>query len=614
MKKKIILHIGTNKTGTSTIQKYLGLNKEKLLSQKVLYPSSGQLHFAHYKFSAIFNLNTLPEPIDSSILKEELEKEIKETGCNTIIISSEYFILAKDIDAIKEYFIDYEVFVLVYLRRHDEWYESLYNQSIKILHPPKWEKGILKYVEWIEYTEKQATRYKELLDKWANVFGLNFMLVRPFEKEQFVNNDLIYDFLYTIGGNKFITDVGKYESVNESINNTIIPIAEGLNRLDILIEKKHKAFEILKQIKLENKIKYNLTQEIRQSIINSKIEEYNSISEKYFNNQPLFKDLTAKPDEENNFQDIYSKIISDLVINYLNSTDDQETSILREASAQIFWSTDDFVFIEKKSISQHIKLKDVPTTISFIIPEQKEKIEQIRLDLGNQPGFLIINDIKIKNKNEKIIWDWRQQEIVYKNEILFIKHPDFINEIIQLSLSNDPFFVIASDLFEFGEIKLELVISSVVDTQLKALIAKNNALSFSSRKEYYTFRNEIDKYKSIQDQLVKELVSTQARIGNYKNKNSLLEQINFELINQNNELLKQKNSMISKQTDQQINIKNLNEERIKSNLIKNNLSEEIAIQGTELMTLTNKLIDKNIEIKRLHKYIADLKDQLKSFN
>ena len=195
MRKKIILHIGTNKTGTSTIQKYLALNKENLISNKILYPSTGQLYFAHYKFSAIFNLNPLSEVVDGDILKEQLEKEIQETDCNTIIISSEYFILAKNIQLIKEYFRNYDVYILVYLRRHDEWYESLYNQVIKILHPPKWEKGPEKYVEWVEYSKKQAVEYELLLDRWTQAFTINNITIRPFEKQQFKNNDLICDFL-----------------------------------------------------------------------------------------------------------------------------------------------------------------------------------------------------------------------------------------------------------------------------------------------------------------------------------------------------------------------------------------------------------------------------------
>jgi len=38
MMKRIFLHIGFHKTGTSALQEYLSKNREYLLKQKILYP------------------------------------------------------------------------------------------------------------------------------------------------------------------------------------------------------------------------------------------------------------------------------------------------------------------------------------------------------------------------------------------------------------------------------------------------------------------------------------------------------------------------------------------------------------------------------------------------
>ena len=45
---RYVLHIGTNKTGTSTLQDYLGTQRPELLSLGIWYPEIGSFPYAHH--------------------------------------------------------------------------------------------------------------------------------------------------------------------------------------------------------------------------------------------------------------------------------------------------------------------------------------------------------------------------------------------------------------------------------------------------------------------------------------------------------------------------------------------------------------------------------------
>ena len=52
MKKRIIIHAGTHKTGTTFLQSFLSLNYKRLLDKGILFPLSGKIG----KFSGHHNI------------------------------------------------------------------------------------------------------------------------------------------------------------------------------------------------------------------------------------------------------------------------------------------------------------------------------------------------------------------------------------------------------------------------------------------------------------------------------------------------------------------------------------------------------------------------------
>src|ERR1700744_5933867 len=92
---RYVLHIGTNKTGTSTLQHYLGTNRDMLKSQGIWYPTIGKFRYAHHDLAdAIKHGGEFGQyGIDPEILNpQNISSDI-----STIVISSEAFHTIKDL-------------------------------------------------------------------------------------------------------------------------------------------------------------------------------------------------------------------------------------------------------------------------------------------------------------------------------------------------------------------------------------------------------------------------------------------------------------------------------------------------------------------------------------
>lgn len=198
----IILHIGYNKTGTSSIQAFLDSKREELLQRDILYPSTGIFDCAHYGISGLLIGKPLSKLVRADKqLVDDLRAEIVDAGSSCVVISSEYFIVANPIQiaTIKDFLIETlgakSVKIVLYVRRHDLWIESLFNQEVKTQDNPAWELDIRDYFLHILGGQNPSLSYLETIDQWAKVFGSEAIVVRPFEREQFKDGDLISDFL-----------------------------------------------------------------------------------------------------------------------------------------------------------------------------------------------------------------------------------------------------------------------------------------------------------------------------------------------------------------------------------------------------------------------------------
>lgn len=204
-KKRILvfLHIGANKTGTSAIQKYCNTHREALATVGLLYPQAGCSGEAHYRLSDALGFSHVKlGSEDKKALQEEIwSKLIAETegrALEALILSSENFTLNGDPITVKRYFSGFDVRIVVYLRRHDSWWPSAFNQAVRHVVQPKWGWGVQEYVKWQQRHTPRYGDWRYLVDRWAAVFGKESIIVRPYEQQQNQPN-IVADFFGTIG-------------------------------------------------------------------------------------------------------------------------------------------------------------------------------------------------------------------------------------------------------------------------------------------------------------------------------------------------------------------------------------------------------------------------------
>lgn len=207
MTKTVFLHIGTPKTGTNAIQYFLYGKREELKTHGLLSPTTASHKdaFKHRKQLIHMELSNAlgfrqgkKTKVDIygqelATIAKDLTKEIKECSAHSVIFSSEFFCIPSDIKPVKEFFSHYDIRIVIYLRRHDSWWQSAYCQNVKTVKNPPWERSIEAY---INFSKKRsvASHYKSIVDRWAEAFGKEKIIVRPYERQQNQPN-LIADLL-----------------------------------------------------------------------------------------------------------------------------------------------------------------------------------------------------------------------------------------------------------------------------------------------------------------------------------------------------------------------------------------------------------------------------------
>jgi len=193
MRRKLYLHIGPHKTGTTALQRALHGNARYLVNNGYYYPVNGrgvgrfgENEFGHHMYAdAIVNNKE-----SRAVLM--LEKEIRSVPWH-IILSSENFIWHRNPRALYDRLHDFDIFVVFFIRRQDELIESFYQQQIKDFYP----KNTNTISEFIKKRQPKFLDFFQLWALWSR--GLSKGRVRACLYSASEKEDSITLFLNTIG-------------------------------------------------------------------------------------------------------------------------------------------------------------------------------------------------------------------------------------------------------------------------------------------------------------------------------------------------------------------------------------------------------------------------------
>ncbi len=233
---KVLLHIGTPKTGSTAIQSALNANWAALAEGGILYPKSLQWHAANHinlywlslrsdqlgRGSLVANLSDARAfQARQRHIKDKFRQELDRTKPDRLVLSSEHLSMhlydhdrVQSLKAVLDE-IGADTTVLVYLREQVDLLPSFYGEEIKaglkqrlqFQSPPEgltfWDAAMQRrgcamrkdpnltfYIDpcpqWMDYDQ--------LLRLWSSVFGEERMKVCRFERESFIGGDILSDF------------------------------------------------------------------------------------------------------------------------------------------------------------------------------------------------------------------------------------------------------------------------------------------------------------------------------------------------------------------------------------------------------------------------------------
>jgi hypothetical protein len=238
---ELVLHIGSGKTGTSSIQFLLGSNRRRLAEHGWLYPSVASDDWHRHTRFGLF-VQSDERVVDEHAWRREqhatpaafrkafqrqLVTEIRKSGLSRVLLSDEALYGSPE-EALRRLrrFTDRaagRVRVLVYLRRQDDHLISRYQQVVKVGETRR----LAERTREVDFSSPYD--YHSRLSTWRRVVAPTEFVVRRFEPDRFVEGSLYQDFLDAAGLDIRASDLEPVELRNESLDAEAVEFLRLLN-------------------------------------------------------------------------------------------------------------------------------------------------------------------------------------------------------------------------------------------------------------------------------------------------------------------------------------------------------------------------------------------------
>ena len=208
--KTCILHIGTEKTGTSTVQSFLNLNRNNLIKDGILFPvttltqQGSQWEFVAAIHNTPWTMDIgeacgISNEQDQRIFRQSFTKDLNRqfsqcVHADTLLISSEHFhsrlSTEQMISDLKTFLLPWvdSFKIIVYFRRQDELSMSYYSTRIKSGEP----KTSLLLPQ--SGPEMRYFDFIWIYKSWAKYFGKDAIFARLYQRNKQGNYGILEDF------------------------------------------------------------------------------------------------------------------------------------------------------------------------------------------------------------------------------------------------------------------------------------------------------------------------------------------------------------------------------------------------------------------------------------
>ncbi|MEQ8517032.1 MAG: hypothetical protein RIC38_15655 [Chromatocurvus sp.] len=211
---RLILHIGTEKTGSTAIQHHLLANRHALARRGVRLPESprqgnqrdlvaafmpGDFHDDFLRTRDLVDADVRDAWRTEFLEAFAAEIEAAKADADVFVVSSEHFhsrLLQPDSVAQLATFLDplfNDISVICYLRRQDEMALSFYSEKLRAGFIPP-EILPLCNIRRLQGDLPPYFDFEALLERWGEAFGRGRMAPRLYEADSLANADVVEDF------------------------------------------------------------------------------------------------------------------------------------------------------------------------------------------------------------------------------------------------------------------------------------------------------------------------------------------------------------------------------------------------------------------------------------
>jgi len=193
----VYLHIGSHKTGTTSIQVFLSENRKAFMEAGLAYLTYGPKAPAA---NMLINKIASQDPNMVKKVWRVLAKQ-RENAEHCLISAENLFATSPNMlkTALHAELVrpGEDVKIICYLRRQDEYLESLFLQRLR---NGRTRQSLEKFIQ--SRISLGRGRYTKTLDLWKTAFPEAEILVRVYQRNKLIGQDAIEDFLHLIGMEK----------------------------------------------------------------------------------------------------------------------------------------------------------------------------------------------------------------------------------------------------------------------------------------------------------------------------------------------------------------------------------------------------------------------------
>jgi Sulfotransferase domain len=224
MPKKLIVHIGANKTGSTAIQKFLSMNKPALHAEGIIIPDN-EFRIANkiQGYHAFGFQKLLQSPLEG---RKQLEDAIAALDAahpraTAILLSAENLAANPAAPSLFEDLVKrYDTKVIIYIRRQDEYILSTWQQWPSKISADFW--------AWVISVVGMLGDWRAYLKNWETVIPRDKITVRILERSKLEGRDVVADFYSMLGISKPLsTLIYPKGTANPSFSFAIMDLVKG---------------------------------------------------------------------------------------------------------------------------------------------------------------------------------------------------------------------------------------------------------------------------------------------------------------------------------------------------------------------------------------------------